>query len=167
MTAQLKMGLETEVRSTLIEQVLEARLGGGEVPIAKLLAAYDAALPFGGVAPDAASAAVGAGIERLIHDRRGLSLVGFWRHMFAGDDVDEAELRKMLARGRAVRGLALVSVRPRDVIRGRETLERCVAAIEAEPCSVLVHLPEEVDDRGDTHPNYSRRLLFLWRSQQP
>jgi len=167
MTAHLKMSLEMEVRSTLIEQVLEARLGGGEVPIAKLLAAYDAALPFGGVTPDEARAAVAAGIERLTRGRTGPSAIGFWRYVFAGDDVDEAEVRRLLARGRTVRDVALVSVRPGDVILGGATLERCVAAIQAEPHSVLVHLPDEVDDRGETHPNGSRRLLFLWHSRRP
>lgn len=65
MTAQLKIALEQEARTTLVEQVLEARLRGADVPLPVLLATYDAALPFGGVAPDEARAAIQEGIERL------------------------------------------------------------------------------------------------------
>lgn len=167
MRAQIKLALEEEVRTTLVEQVLEAMLRGGDVPAAKLLETYEAALPFGAVASAEAGAALRAGIGRLTRGHAGLSLGGFWRFVFSGDDVDEDAVRALLRRGRAVRGVRLVSVRPRDVILGRAALDRCLEAIEAEPTSVLVHLPAEIDDRGDTHPNCSRRLLFLWRSRGP
>ena len=70
----------------------------------------------------------------------------------------------MIASGRAIRGVARTTVGPRDVLSGHVTLADCVAAIEAEPTRVLVHLPDEVEDRGSTHPNCSRRLISLWRS---
>lgn len=165
MTAQLKIALEQEARSQLMEQVLEARLRGADVPLARLLETYEAALPFGGVAPDEARETIRAGLDRLTRRDGGLSLSGFWRYLAAGHDADETALREAITSGRVVRSVARVSVGPRDVLGGRSTLAACVAAIEAEPTRVLVHLPDEVDDRGDTHPNASRRLLFLWRSR--
>lgn len=164
MTAQLKIALEQEARSELVEQVLEARLQGIDVPLARLLETYEAAIPFGGVAPDDARAAIRDGIDRLTRRDRGLSAVGFWRFLTAGHDVDDTVLREAVASGRAIRGVARVSVSPGDVLAGRATLADCVAAIEAEPTRVLVHLPDEVEDRGGTHPNISRRLLSLWRT---
>ena len=165
MTAQLKIALEQEARSSLVEEVLEARLQGGDVPLAKLLEAYEAVLPFGGVTPDEARIAIRDGLERLTgHDGR-VSLAGFWRYLSAGNDADDATLREVIAGGRAIRNVARVSVGPRDVLAGEATVAECVAAIEGEPDRVLVHLPDELDDRGDTHPNCSRRLLFLWRSR--
>ena len=165
MTAQLKIALEQEARTTLVEQVLEARLRGADLPLPLLLATYDAALPFGGVAPDEARAAIKEGIERLTRRASSTSLVGFWRYLAASDEIDEVALRDTIDRGRAIRDVTLVSVRPQDVVAGRATLEDCVTAIEREPRSVLVHLVDEIEDRGGTHPNCSRRLLFLWRSR--
>ena len=164
MTAQLKIALEQEARTTLVEQVLEARLRGADLPLPVLLATYDAALPFGGVAPEEARAAIKEGIERLTRRASSTSLVGFWRYLAASDEIDEVALRDTIDRGRAIRDVTLVSVRPQDVVAGRATLEDCVTAIEREPRSVLVHLVDEIEDRGGTHPNCSRRLLFLWRS---
>ena len=164
MTAQLKIALEQEARTTLVEQVLEARLRGADLPLPVLLATYDAALPFGGVAPDEARAAIKEGIERLTRRASSTSLLGFWRYLAASDEIDEVALRDTIDRGRAIRDVTLVSVRPQDVVAGRATLEDCVTAIEREPRSVLVHLVDEIEDRGGTHPNCSRRLLFLWRS---
>jgi len=164
MTAQLKIALEQEARSALIEQVLEARIKGVEVPLAKLLETYEAAIPFGGVAPDEARRAIREGIDRLAHRDRGLSLAGFWRYLSAGHDADHRGLHEAIASGRAIRGVARTTVGPRDVLSGRATLADCVAAIEAEPTRVLVHLPDEIEDRDGTHPNTSRRLLSLWRS---
>ena len=163
-TAQLKIALEQEARTTLVEQVLEARLRGADLPLPLLLATYDAALPFGGVAPDEARAAIKDGIERLTRRASSTSLVGFWRYLAASDEIDEVALRDTIDRGRAIRDVTLVSVRPQAVVAGRATLEDCVTAIEREPRSVLVHLVDEIEDRGGTHPNCSRRLLFLWRS---
>ena len=163
-TAQLKIALEQEARTTLVEQVLEARLRGADLPLPVLLATYDAALPFGGVAPDEARAAIKEGIERLTRRASSTSLVGFWRYLAASDEIDEVALRDTIDRGRAIRDVTLVSVRPQAVVAGRATLEDCVTAIEREPRSVLVHLVDEIEDRGGTHPNCSRRLLFLWRS---
>ena len=163
-TAQLKIALEQEARTTLVEQVLEARLRGADLPLPVLLATYDAALPFGGVAPEEARAAIKEGIERLTRRASSTSLVGFWRYLAASDEIDEVALRDTIDRGRAIRDVTLVSVRPQDVVAGRATLEDCVTAIEREPRSVLVHLVDEIEDRGGTHPNCSRRLLFLWRS---
>lgn len=165
MTAQLKIGLEQEARAGLVEMVLEGRLQGVDVPLATLLEAYESALPFGGVAPDETRAAIRDGLGRLKARDGRLSLVGFWRYLAAGNEVDEGALRDAVAGGRAVRRVARVSVGPGDVLQGRATVADCVAAIETEPTRVLVHLPDEIDDRSETHPNCSRRLLFLWRSR--
>ncbi|MFM9058370.1 MAG: M48 family metalloprotease [Planctomycetaceae bacterium] len=165
MRAELKIALETEARATLVEQVLEARLRGGDVALPTLLAAYEAALPFGTVTPRETEATLRGELERLRRDAEGFSLGGLWRHLFSGDDVDEDSLRGSVASGRACRAVARVTVRPQDVLAGKTTLASCVAAIEAEPTRVLFHLPDEIDDSDSSHPNCSRRLLFLWRSR--
>jgi Zn-dependent protease with chaperone function len=161
---QLKLAAEQEVRAALMDRVLEARLAGSDVPLPALLAAYEEALPFGSVHGTEAEASLRAGIERLGR-RSGPSLAGLWRHLFASDDVDEGAVAEAVAVGAAVRSVARVSVRPEDVLAGRATIAACVAAIESEPTRLLVQLPDEIDDRAASHPNWSRRLLFLWRSR--
>ena len=162
--AQLKLAAEAEVRSLLMDQVLAARLAGAELPLSALIATYEQALPYGSVDRAESEAAVRAGIERL-RQTKGPSLVGLWRHLFTADDIDERAVATAVAAGAAVRSVARVSVPAQDVLAGRATVAACMAAIEDEPRRVLVHLPDEIDDRHDSHPNWSRRLLFLWRSQ--
>jgi hypothetical protein len=149
--AQLKLAAEAEVRSLLMDQVLEARLAGADLPLSALIATYEQALPYGSVDRAESEAAVRAGIERL-RQTKGPSLIGLWRHLFTADDIDE-------------RAVANAVAAAQDVLAGRATVAACMAAIEDEPRRVLVHLPDEIDDRHDSHPNWSRRLLFLWRSQ--
>lgn len=161
--AQLKLAAEEEVRTALMDRVLQARLDGTDVPLSELLATYEQALPFGGVNRPEAEAGIRAGIERL--SRRGPSLAGLWRHLFAADDVDEGAVAEAVAINAVARSAALVSVRPVDVLDGRATIAACMDAIVAEPTRVLVHVPEEIDDRAASHPNWSRRMLFLWRSR--
>lgn len=161
---QLKLAAEAEVRSSLVDRVLQARLAGADVPLSALLATYEQALPFGSVDRAEAESAIRAGLERL-GPRAGASLAGLWRQLFAADDVDEGAIAETVAAGAAVRSVARVSVRPQDVLDGRAPVSACVEAIEAEPTRVLVHLPDEIDDRGESHPNWSRRVLFLWRSR--
>jgi hypothetical protein len=147
-----------------VDRVLQARLTGADVPLSALLATYEQALPFGSVDRAEAEAAIRAGLERL-GPRAGASLAGLWRQLFAADDADEGAIAETVAAGAAVRSVARVSVRPQDVLDGRAPVSACVEAIEAEPTRVLVHLPDEIDDRGESHPNWSRRVLFLWRSR--
>lgn len=163
MRAQLKLAAEQEVRTSLMDRVLQARLDGSDVPLPALLATYEQALPFGGVNRTEAEASIRAGIERLGR-RGGPTLSGLWRHLFAADDVDEGAVADVVMINAAIRSVPLVSVRPADVLDGRASLAACMDAIMAEPTRVLVHLPDEVDDRAASHPNWSRRLLFLGRS---
>lgn len=162
--SQLKMATEEEVRQSLVNRLLRARLGGGDVPLPALLAAYEEALPFGCVDRVEMEASIRAGIERL-ERRGGASLAGLWRHLFAADTIDEEAVAETVAIGNEIRSVARVSVRPEDVIAGRATIADCMQAIAAEPNRLLVHLPDEVDDRAASHPNWSRRMLFMWRSR--
>jgi Zn-dependent protease with chaperone function len=167
MKSHLKMAMEQEARTSLIEQILEARLRGGDVPLETLLQTYESALPFGHVSPKEAELVIRDGIKQAARTAQGVSLLGFWRFLAASDEIDEESLRESIVRGRVIRGLSRVSVRPQDVVAGTATLEECVSAIENEPNRLLVHLADEIEDRDDTHPNCSRRLLFLWRSRGP
>jgi hypothetical protein len=40
-----------------------------------------------------------------------------------------------------------------------------IAETERHPDRVLFSAEEEINDRGSTHPNSSRRLLYLWRNR--
>ena len=92
-------------------------------------------------------------------------MTGLWRHLFAADDIDEGAVAEVLLLNATVRSVPLVSVRPADVLDGRASIAACMEAIVAEPTRVVVHLSDEIDDRSATHPNVSRRMLFLWRSR--
>ena len=72
---------------------------------------------------------------------------------------------------RAIRGVAKVPVSPAALLSQPggpdfSGIAALVAALETHPDHLLVSDAEEIDDRGSTHPNPSRRLLYLWRNRE-
>ena len=65
----------------------------------------------------------------------------------------------------AVSRIAKVPVSLTEVLNNPRLLPDLVHLIEAHPDHVLFHLEAELDDRASTHPNTSRRILYLWRNQ--
>lgn len=170
MTTDLKMALEQEARSTLLLRVMEAKRTHAHVPIEDLLQAYDDALPFGGVDTGQARAQMEQGIQRRLAQNEN-SLRGFYNYIFKSGDTDEDALLETIQRMRAIRGVAKVPVSPAALLSqpgGPDLggIAALVAALEAHPDHLLVSDAEEIDDRGSTHPNPSRRLLYLWRNRE-
>lgn len=165
LTAELKLGAEQEARSTLLMRVLEAKVQNDSTPIAQLMQEYEAAMPFGGVQPEEAREQLERGIQARIQRRDESSLVGFLRFAWQGDETDTTVLEEELARMRAVRHVAKLPVDPVHVLRHPWLLGELIELVEANPDHVLFHLSEELSDQGSTHPNVSRRLLYLWRNR--
>jgi Zn-dependent protease with chaperone function len=138
MTAEIKIGIEQEARAELLQQVLQAKAKNTSVPISDLMQAYEDALPFGEVHSESAR-----------------------EHMKANEALDE-----IIDRSKRLRQLAKVPISLPEVIQNPQLMEQCVQQIEAHPQHLLLHLEEEIDDRQVTHPNVSRRLLYLWRNRE-
>ena len=71
---------------------------------------------------------------------------------------------------RAIRTVAKVPVPIREILSqsagpAPDEIAALMSAVERFPDHVLFHLDEEVEDRLSTHPNSSRRLLYLWRNR--
>jgi Zn-dependent protease with chaperone function len=165
MTAEMKIGMEQEARSDLLRHVLEAKAQNAHVPIADLLKAYEDALPFGGVESKLAREQLEQGIKNRVSQDDSSSLKGFYNFAFKGDDTDHEALNESIARMREVRRIAKVPVSLPEVMHDPRLIEGCMSLIEAHPDRVLLHLEEELNDLGSTHPNVSRRLLYLWRNR--
>ena len=67
---------------------------------------------------------------------------------------------------RAIRSVAKLPVDPLQVLKNPKLLGEVVELVESHPDHVLFHLPEELSDQGSTHPNVSRRMLYLWRNRE-
>ena len=107
-----------------------------------------------------------AGIQRRLQEESTSSLKGFYQFIFKSDDADEDSLRESIEVIKKVRQVAKVPFSILDAVKepGR-WMEPCIKAIEGHPDRVLMHLEDEVDDRASTHPNVSRRLLYLWKNR--
>jgi Peptidase family M48 len=170
MTCDLKIALEQEARSDLLLRVMEAKRSHDHVPIQELLQAYEDALPFGGVDAGQVRAQMEQGIQRRLSESETSSWRGFYKYIFKSGDTDEDALLETIRGMRAVRTVAKVPVSVRDIVSRPggarlEDLGELMAETERHPDRVLFNTVEEIDDRGSTHPNSSRRLLFLWRNR--
>lgn len=167
MTTEIKLGMEHEARASLLLHVLEAKARNAQIPIADLMQSYEDALPFGGVQSELVRAQLEQGIKTRMAQNDVSSLAGFYRYLFKSDDTDHEALEGQIALMHAMRRVAKVPVSLNEVLRKPEKLLRaCVHAIENHPDHVLLHVEEELDDHHSTHPNVSRRLLYLWRNRE-
>lgn len=166
MTTEIKLGLEHEARTSLLLRVLEAKLSNAtHVPIQDLLQSYEDALPFGGVRTEEARQQLEQSIRQKLTKSDETSLMGFF-HFLKGDNTDHEALQEQVTELRTVQRVAKVPVELPEVLHDpRRLLEPTVHAIESHPDRVLVRLAEEISDLGSTHPNTSRRLLYLWRNR--
>jgi hypothetical protein len=169
LTSDLKIALEQEARSALLLRVMEAKRTHDHVPIEDLLQAYDDALPFGGVDTGQARAQMEQGIQRRLAENE-TSFRGFYNFIFKSGDTDEDALVDSIRTMRAIRNVAKVPASPAALLSqpggpSVSEIAALIAAIENHPDRVLVSLEEEVNDLGSTHPNSSRRLLYLWRNR--
>ena len=170
MTCDLKIGLEQEARATLLLRVMEAKREHAHVPIEDLLQTYEDALPFGGVDAEQARAQMEQGIQRRLAEHETSSLRGFYNFIFKSGDADDDALEATISQMRALRGVAKIPIPIRDLLSrpggvGLREMEALAGLVEGQPDRILFALEEELNDRGSTHPNSSRRLLYLWRNR--
>ncbi len=166
MTSEIKLGMEHEARTALLQQVLQAKLKNSSVPISDLMQAYEDALPFGEVNSESAREQMKANIQQRLANDETSSVKGFFNYLYKSDDTDHEALRETIARMQGIRQIAKVPISLPDVLKDPTKMEDCIQQIEAHPQHLLMHLEEEIDDRTSTHPNVSRRLLYLWRNRE-
>ncbi len=160
---ELKMGLQAEAELQLQHDLLKA---GKDIPVARLLALYQEAIPFARVDADEMKRRVDAALKQEKAARRGLSLRGFFDHLREGEGDGEVreQLGDLLPKG------ALLEW-DREALKRNghldaDQISALVSAMERDPNGLLFRLPTEVlDPRYFTHPPHSRRVLYLWRNR--
>ncbi|MSQ03602.1 MAG: hypothetical protein EXR71_17250 [Myxococcales bacterium] len=160
---ELKLGLQAETELHLQQDLLRA---GKDIPVARLLALYEEALPFARVDADEVKRRLDIALRNEKKARRGLSLGGFIDHIREGDGDGEAraQLGNLIPEG------ALLEW-DRDTLRRNGQLDEAqigalVGALERDPSGLLFRHPHEaLDPRLFTHPSHSRRVLYLWRNR--
>ncbi len=165
-TTEIKLGIEHEARNSLLAHVLKAKVRHTGVPITQLLQEYEDAMPFGSVQSAQARAQLEQGIKRRLTEHDESSIKGFFQFAFKSDNTDHDALKETLVEMEAVTRIAKVPVSLPDVLNDTRLLPDLIQLIEAHPDHVLFHLEAELNDRNSTHPNTSRRILYLWRNQQ-
>ncbi len=171
LSSEVKIALEQETRQHLMLRLLHARGSGMKISLIELAEAYEEAIPFG----KADAESFGREFQKHTDERqradRGISLGGFLRHLqggdhsaaedWAGEQIKELEL---------INALPLLPLDRSAYLQGShawslDTAERLSTTIEQIPAAVLVRSLGELDDRSLSHPNASRRILFLWRNR--
>lgn len=167
-SALFKMAAESEVHLALQLRALSLAGEGQVLTPREALEIYQAALPFGRVDAER----VAREVERRAAHRRandGASLAGFLRYVRDLEseethDEREQELRRLRAMVGMPR-LAWDGLLARTDGEGlsETTVESLMALADAHPGMPMFRLPEELDDRGSSHPSHQRRMRYLWR----
>jgi Zn-dependent protease with chaperone function len=175
LSAEYKIAVEHEARMDLLLRLLEMRQKGLKCSARDLADAYDEAIPFGKADVESFERELQRFSEQRKKQSRRLSLGGFLEHLQGADaDDDNAETRAALEAQlnelRALRELPLIDLDRTQYVQGSgawtfELAGNLMRALESQSDRVLIRTAEELDDRGSTHPNASRRMLFLWRSR--
>jgi Zn-dependent protease with chaperone function len=173
MRTELKMAFESDARSHLIQRVLEAKLTHNDIPVSSLMEDYEKALPFGAAHGNQTHEALEQKIKERIAQQKQSSFGGFIDFIWKSDTTDHEALREEVARMTRLRQVERVpheatlmeSLRHPHAANSMAAAGALATAIEAHPRAILAASIEEVNDFANTHPNVSRRLLFLWRNR--
>ena len=176
MSTEVKMQAENEVRSELLALTLESRLKhGGDLPLQRLVETYQEALPFGRSDPLATRAELERQFEKQQKEQSGPSLAGFLAFIgFGGGQdegaVDDASVEESLRLLRALHEVPVVEIDREIYLSGSaqwtvESAQDLVERIERQPERLLFRVADELPGAESTHPNASRRVLFLWRNR--
>jgi Zn-dependent protease with chaperone function len=168
---ELKLALEAETTRELQRLLITE---GHGLPVSRLLALYEEALPFSRPDPDELARLLR---ERLTAERRlrqdgSISLGGFARYLY-GLVTDETAVKADDPALRAALDLPDVPLLPwdRDTFRNQggfdeAQIDALVSLMLAHPELPLAKLPEEVDPRvATTHPPVSQRILYIWTNR--
>ena len=176
MSTEVKMQAENEVRSELLALTLESRLKhGGDLPLQRLVETYQEALPFGRSDPEATRLELERQFEKQRKENAGPSLGGFLAFIGFGGGLDEGvvddeAVERSLRTLRALSRIPVVEFDRERYLSGSdrwttESARELVGRIEAQSDRLLFRVEDELPGGESTHPNASRRLLFLWRNR--
>lgn len=172
LSTEFKMAAENETRQQLLLRTLESRKQGSKLDLAELVEAYEEAVPFGKADPKQFEQEFQKLSTAREQSNRGISLGGFLNYVSGSGDNENARefVDEQIKQLNLVKELPLLPVDRLGYLQGSagwtpQNAELLAAAIENDPRRVLFQLDHEVDDRSVTHPNVSRRILYLWRNR--
>jgi Zn-dependent protease with chaperone function len=171
LSSEFKIAAEQETREQLLTRLLQARKDGAKCGLQDLVEAYDEAIPFGKADPAMFEKEFQKATAQRANSKTGVSIGGFLEHLQGdGSDGDSEVLNEELKKLELLNKLPVIDLDRSAYLQGSNrwsTLgaERLANAITTHPDKLLVRSLTEIDDRASTHPNASRRILFLWRNR--
>lgn len=170
-STEIKMAMENETRMELLYQVMRAKQQGHLASLTDLIQVYDKALPFGSSADPTVQAQLKSLLDKAQKDNAGISLMGLYRYLSGSEHGADEAIEESLRELRLQSSLPLLPFDrrrfPTTSAGWTEALAGdLISEIEQLPTHVLVKTVHEVEDSASSHPNTSRRLLYLWRNRQ-
>ena len=172
LSCEMKIAAEQETRLKLLLRLFEARAEGTQLSLADLAEAYEDAVPFGKADPESFEREFKNVVSQKRKSSGEISVGGFLKHLAGseGSGTEEA-VREKVEELRAMTQLPRMTLDRALYLQGSEawsleSAERLGEEIENQPERLLFQLPEEIDDKQASHPNASRRVLFLWRNRE-
>ena len=169
LSCELKIAAESATRQRLLHRLLEARGKGEKISLQEIAEGYEEAVPFGKADTQIFEREFNKYREGRKQQAGEISVGAFMDYLRGGRDSDDEDdsIREQLDELRALSELSAIPL-AEEYLSGSAnwslaSAERLAKEIEQNPSVVLVPLAHEIDDRNVTHPNASRRILFLWR----
>ncbi len=164
----LKLGADSELQLAIRQQELLSRRHGN-LNARDVIAAIEAAIPYGHTTPEMLESAVEESLKRRSQHRRNVSLTGFLEYAWQGDDETEIEeAAKQIRRLQTIPRLNWESLLDHSgqIDLNERRIEQLVNLIEENPDKVLFRLPDEAGDTDGVHPSLRLRILYLWKNRQ-
>jgi hypothetical protein len=171
LSCEMKLGAEAETRRKLLLRVFEARTQGQKLRLADLFEDYEAATPFGKADPQLFEKEFSKLVAERQSDAGKISLGGFLQDVFGAEGKQHDEwVQEQTAGLRLLSTLPVLALDRGPYVLGSahwnlEMAEELASAIDNQPGQLLFQSEAEIDDSDLSHPNTSRRILFLWRNR--
>lgn len=163
----LAIGADSEMQIAISHQELTlkryANLNPGEV-----IEAIEAAIPYGYTSRETLEQAVAASLKQRSQDQQKLSVGGFLKFAWQGND--ESAVEDQIQKLRQLQNIPRLDWeflidKPGEMNLNEQQIEQLVDLIETHPDEVLFRLPDEVGESDGVHPPLWARILFLWKNR--
>jgi Zn-dependent protease with chaperone function len=163
----LKVGADSEMQLAIQQQELSLRRHDN-LTAQDVIAAIEDAIPYGHTSRETLERAVQDSLKRRSRDRRSLSVSGFLKYAWQGND--ESEIDGMIEQLKQLRTIPRLNWeflldRPGEIDLDDHRVEELIALIEAHPDEVLFRSLDETSVSDGVHPPIRARILYLWQNR--
>jgi Zn-dependent protease with chaperone function len=164
----LAVGADSEMQLSIQQQELSIKRYKN-LDARDVIEAIQAAIPYGHTSRESLEQAVAESLKKHSTDRRRLTVSGFLKYAWQGED--ETQVEEQVKKLRVLQNIPRIEWdhlidRPGQMDLDERRIAELVDLIETHPHEVLFRLPDEVGETDGVHPPLWARILYLWKNRE-